>query len=51
MLSISVALELSDKQRETARERFVKMWAEKQESGSAEELSEDLMEEFLEEEI
>ncbi|MFR3808885.1 MAG: hypothetical protein ACLTX3_08040 [Lachnospiraceae bacterium] len=36
---------------EVARERFVKMWAEKQESGSAEELPEDLMEEFLEEEI
>lgn len=40
-----------DEQREAARERFVKMWAEKQESGSAEELPEDLMEEFLEEEI
>ena len=42
---------VSDEQREAARERFVKMWAEKQESGFAEEIPEDLMEEFLEEEI
>ena len=40
-----------DKQRESARERFAKMWAEKQESGSAEEIPEDLMDEFVEEEI
>lgn len=50
-IKVSPPRKVSDKQRETARERFVKMWAEKQESGSAEEIPEDLMEEFLEEEI
>lgn len=50
-IKVSPPRKVSDKQRETARERFVKMWAEKQESGFAEEIPEDLMEEFLEEEI
>ena len=50
-IKVSPPRKVSDKQRETARERFVKMWAEKQESGSAEEIPEDFMDEFLEEEI
>ena len=50
-IKVSPPRKVSDEQREAARERFAKMWAEKQESGSAEELPEDLMEEFLEEEI
>lgn len=50
-IKVSSPRKVSDEQREAARERFAKMWAEKQESGSAEELPEDFMEEFLEEEI
>lgn len=50
-IKVSPPRKVSDKQRETARERFAKMWAEKQESGSAEEIPEDLMEEFQDEEI
>ena len=51
LIKVSPPRKVSDEQREASRKRFAKMWAEKQESGSAEELPEDLMEEFLEEEI
>ena len=50
-IKVSPPRKVSDEQREAARERFTKMWAEKQESGSAEEIPEDFMDEFLEEEI
>ena len=50
-IKISPPRKVSEEQRESSRKRFTKMWAKKQKTGSNEEIPEDLMDEFLDEEI